>query len=247
MKHSWTILLSLFFLTPIAAQDVEGAWKLTHKNGTEVHDTEYIKIYQDGYYAFGGKRLEGNEFTDTGGGAYLLEGNRYTETPDFFTANPDRIGKKLVYSATINGNSMTVKRKDNGDTETWARIPDKKDDLTGNWVITGRANPEGEVSQMTPGDRRTIKILGGGRFQWVAFNSATREFHGTGGGTYTAENGKYTENITFFSRDNNRVGASLEFNYEVKDGKWHHSGKSSKGKPIYEIWSKYSDAYTGRK
>ena len=24
-------------------------------------------------------------------------------------------------------------------------------------------------------------------------------------------------------------------------GKWHHSGKSSKGKPIYEIWSKRVD------
>lgn len=96
---------------------------------------------------------------------------------------------------------------------------------------------------MTPGDRRTIKILSGDRFQWVAFNSATKEFSGTGGGTYTAGNGKYTENIEFFSRDDSRVGASLEFDYDVKDGKWHHKGKSSKGDDIYEIWSPYEEAY----
>ena len=29
--------------------------------------------------------------------------------------------------------------------------------------------------------------------------------------------GKYTENIEFFSRDNNRVGASLSFDYEIKE------------------------------
>ena len=60
---------------------------------------------------------------------------------------------------------------------------------------------------------------------------------GTGGGTYTTENGKYVENLDFFSRDPNRVGAILEFGFGLKDGDWHHKGKSSKGDPIYEIWS----------
>nr|WP_299343463.1 hypothetical protein [Allomuricauda sp.] len=83
-----------------------------------------------------------------------------------------------------------------------------------------------------------MKILSGTRFQWIAYNTETKEFMGTGGGTYTTENGKYVENIGFFSRDDSRVGASLSFDFELKDGDWHHSGKSSKGNPIYEIWSK---------
>ena len=114
--------------------------------------------------------------------------------------------------------------------------------MTGNWVITGRKR-DNEISTMTPGARRTVKILGGGRFQWIAFNSETKELSGTGGGTYSAEDGIYKENITFFSRDDSRVGATLDFQYEVKDGHWHHSGKSSTGEPIYEIWSKYKEAY----
>ena len=83
-----------------------------------------------------------------------------------------------------------------------------------------------------------MKILSGTRFQWIAYNVETKQFMGTGGGTYTTVDGKYTENIEFFSRDDNRVGASLEFNYKLKEGKWHHSGKSSKGDPMYEVWSR---------
>jgi hypothetical protein len=131
---------------------------------------------------------------------------------------------------------------DGNTTKIWERLSEKSDQLTGNWVITGREKND-EINKMTPGDRRTIKILSGGRFQWIAFNSATKEFNGSGGGTYNAESGKYSENIEFFSRDASRVGASLDFEYEVKDGKWHRKGKSSKGDPIYEIWSPYAEAY----
>ncbi len=82
-----------------------------------------------------------------------------------------------------------------------------------------------------------MKILSGTRFQWIAFNVATKQFMGTGGGTYTTVDGKYTENIEFFSRDNSRVGTSLEFNYELKDGDWQHSGKNSRGEPLFEVWT----------
>jgi len=47
----------------------------------------------------------------------------------------------------------------------------------------------------------------------------------------------YIENIEFFSRDDAKAGLSLSFNYELIDGKWNHSGKSSKGDSIHEIWS----------
>ena len=55
--------------------------------------------------------------------------------------------------------------------------------------------------------------------------------------TNAQKNGTYTEQIEFFSRDNSRVGAKLNFQYEIIENEWHHSGMSSKGAPIYEIWS----------
>ena len=83
-----------------------------------------------------------------------------------------------------------------------------------------------------------MKILSGTRFQWIAYNTETKKFMGTGGGTYTTKDGKYSENIEFFSKDNSKAGLSLKFDYELLDGKWHHKGFSSKGDPIHEIWSK---------
>jgi len=127
-----------------------------------------------------------------------------------------------------------------GDEETWNRIDDGKPGLLfGAWLFSGRkTKPEDEIAPYTPGVRKTMKIMSGTRFQWAAYNTETKEFLGTGGGTYTTANGKYTENIDVFSRDNSRVGASLSFDMEVKDPHWFHSGKSSKGDPIYERWSK---------
>ena len=243
MKSS--LLLFLFFCFGWAnAQNLDGAWKLTHQNGKEMKEMEYIKIYQDDYFAFGAKRIADNHFISAGGGEYDVNGEKYIETLDFFTADTSQIGtsntyalesvnEKMVITATIKGKTLV---------EIWERISEEKDELTGNWVITGRKQGE-KLSRSTPGARRTVKILSGGRFQWIAFNSETKEFSGTGGGTYTAKDGKYIEQITFFSRDDSRVGASLEFNYEVIDGEWHHSGLSSKGDPIYEIWTPYAIGY----
>jgi hypothetical protein len=85
--------------------------------------------------------------------------------------------------------------------------------------------------------RKTMKILSGTRFQWIAYNTETKKFMGTGGGTYTTKNEEYIENIKFFSRNDSKAGLSLKFSYELMNGKWHHSGLSSKGDPIHEIWS----------
>lgn len=230
----------LIFTLVLQAQKLDGAWQLTHVDGVEVVNKEVIRIYQDGYFAYGAKKTEDDTFLKAGGGTYTIDGNQYIETQDFNTAATSEIGLKKVFTIQLSGQTLEI--SDGEKNKVWKKLSAATDDLTRNWVITGRQRNE-TMNRMTPGDRRTIKILSGGRFQWVAFNSATKQFSGTGGGTYTAKDGVYTENITFFSRDNSRVGASLEFDYEVKDGEWHHSGKSSGGEPIYEIWSPYAEAY----
>ncbi|MHA7129491.1 hypothetical protein [Algoriphagus namhaensis] len=238
------ILPLLFLFGLLQAQDIEGSWKLTHQNGKPVTDEEYVKIIVDDYFAFGAKSLKDNHFIAAGGGPIRLENGKYTETLDFFTLNPLQVGTSTTFKLDMVEGKMVISADtDNGMlVEIWEKIGDGTNDLTGNWVITGRKR-DGDIRRSTPGARRTVKILAGDRFQWIAFNSETKEFMGTGGGTYTAENGKYTENITFFSRDDSRVGASLGFDFEVIDGEWHHSGLSSKGDPIYEIWTPYAEGY----
>lgn len=110
-------------------------------------------------------------------------------------------------------------------------------DLDGKWLMAGRVTEEGENRRDTTQARKTMKFLMNGYFQWIAFNTETMDFSGTGGGAFTSEGGAYKEDIQFFSRDNSRAGASLEFTYDKKNGDWHHMGKSSKGDPLHEIWS----------
>jgi len=234
------ILSILLFASTAISQSLEGSWKLIEENGKKVSDKEVIRIYQDNYFAEGAKKVDSNEFLWALGGEFTNDD--YTTTQDFNTRFPEMIGETQDPKLSFQDDDK-LQIKNATDLQVWERISNAENDLNGNWVITGRKR-NGNLNKMKPGDRRTIKILSGDRFQWVAFNSATKEFSGTGGGTYSAENGKYTENIEFFSKDDSRVGASLGFNYEVKDGEWHHSGKSSKGDPIYEIWSPYEEAYS---
>jgi len=234
------ILSILLFASTAISQSLEGSWKLIEENGKKVSDKEVIRIYQDNYFAEGAKKVDSNEFLWALGGEFANDD--YTTTQDFNTRSPEMIGETQDSKLSFQDDDK-LQINNETDTQVWKRISNAENDLNGNWVITGRKR-DGNLNKMKPGDRRTIKILSGDRFQWVAFNSATKEFSGTGGGTYSAENGKYTENIEFFSKDDSRVGASLGFNYEVKDGEWHHSGKSSKGDPIYEIWSPYEEAYS---
>lgn len=116
-------------------------------------------------------------------------------------------------------------------------IPKKLQDLHGAWLFATRRPDKGQERRGEENPRKTLKFLQDGRFQWIAYNTDTFEFFGTGGGSFSSEDGKYVENIDFFSKDDSRVGTTLEFDYELKDGDWHHTGKNSKGEPLYEIWA----------
>jgi len=120
--------------------------------------------------------------------------------------------------------------------DNFVAVANKPQALDGQWLMGGRMR-NGEISYRdTSGPRKTLKVLFNGRFQWIAFNTDTFAFMGTGGGNYSSVDGIYKEEIKFFSRDNSRVGAILLFDYELISGEWHHKGKSSKGVPIHEIW-----------
>lgn len=207
-----------------------GAWQ----RGPE--ENRIVWINSEKYFAAVVYNVKENKFLGTCGGTWKIEGNSFVEVHEFNTMKPELIGKELRNTVGMNGDKLVFKMKE-GD-EEWTRIdngtPGK---LAGAWLITGRVT-DGQVNRRTPGPRKTMKILSGTRFQWIAYNSETKEFSGTGAGTYTTENGKYVERIEVFSRDKSRVGMKLEFEYSLEDGEWHHKGTSSKGDPINEIWTK---------
>ena len=122
-------------------------------------------------------------------------------------------------------------------TSKWKNISKENNTLNGKWVMSGRYNNGEFRTRNTALPRKTMKVLIDGFFQWIAFNTETFKFSGSGGGEYETVDGKYIEIIQYFSRDNSRVGAELDFNYEVKNQDWLHTGISSKGKPINEVWT----------
>lgn len=240
---SLTLALCLFcslLITPAFAQNkLQGAWTLTADDVQPVTDREMVAIFSDDYFMFGNHYKDGR-FIGAGGGSYQLNGDKIQLTFDFYTDDNSIVRVPQNYSIDLNKNEFTLQGSISGTpfTQTWKQLDAKKAPLDGDWRFASRIDEEGNVGERrTPGPRQTVKILGGGRFQWAAFNYETKEFMGTGGGTYEAKNGKYTENIKFFSRDNSRVGNSLSFEFERKGDDWYHKGKSSKGDPLHEVWT----------
>ena len=63
--------------------------------------------------------------------------------------------------------------------------------------------------------RKTMKILSGTRFQWIAYDTETKKFMGTGGGTYTTANGDYPSDYDGVSDTERSV--AIAFNVLVDD------------------------------
>ncbi|HET8827995.1 MAG TPA: hypothetical protein VFM79_01580 [Pelobium sp.] len=230
-------ILALLILTLVSfglkAQNLIGAWERDHTSETGVKLKSVI-IFSDGYHALSTYEAITGKFISTSGGSWELKGNTLKQTIEFHTDEPELVGKKISFEVNITDSTfkfvdhrMQFERIDNG-------TPGK---LQGAWLMAGRVTDGKEQLRNTDTPRKTMKIMSGKRFQWIAYHTETKEFMGTGGGTYTTIDKKYTENIEFFSKDNTRVGASLQFDYDLVDGKWHHKGLSSKGNPIHEIWA----------
>ena len=220
-----TVLYSFKKEHNTAATVLNGTWKLQNS------PTEDVAIFTDGYFVRTNYSKSDKKIFYTYGGPYQFENGTLSFKQEFNTANPESVGETVSAQLNVQGTTITVEN------ETWKRLDDGKGALAGVWR-SGGSLQDGKVAFNPLGARKTFKVLSGTRFQWIAMNTETKEMLGTGGGTYTYVNGKYTENIEFFSRDSSRVGASLTFDGRVENDNWYHSGKNSRGEDMSEIWGK---------
>jgi hypothetical protein len=209
---------------------VDGAWQFNE--GEKLHHL----FFQDGFYFH--TVQQGNVFIGADGGNYKINDKAIGTTVLFNSMDSTKVGSAMdiPFLASATQLSITIPEGQ----VIFRRIDEGNAPLAGVWRITGRMQ-DGKITPIhQTGTRQTYKLLTGTKFQWVAIDPAKKQFSGTGGGSYTFKDGKYTENIEFFSRDNSRVGASLAFDGKLENGNWHHSGLSSKGAKIYEVWSRVS-------
>ncbi|HLW32681.1 MAG TPA: hypothetical protein VKX40_10500 [Aequorivita sp.] len=234
MKNTILFLFCTLLAFGSKAQSLNGAWEGYHtsKSGENLKS---VSIFTEGYQVTTTYDARTGKFVDTKGGSWKISGDTLKEVVEFDSANPNAVGAEVSFKISINDSMLEIVVSD----IKYKRIDDGTPGaLEGAWLMSGRV-VNGETSTRdTSGPRKTMKILSGTRFQWIAYDTATKQFMATGGGTYTTINGKYVENIEFFSRDDSRVGMELTFNYSLTNANWHHSGLSSKGEPINEIWSK---------
>lgn len=215
------------------AEELKGSWK--HQEAGH----EEVIVFIDGYTTHTIYDKTGRKFFETRGGTYTTEAGKLNVQFEFDTKDKEQTGQTRSYDFTIANGELIITTPVGK--ITYKKIDDGAAPLAGLWAITGRMQ-DGKIEPIhRTGTRKTIKILSGTRFQWAAIDPGTKMFAGTGGGTYEFKNGKYSEHIEFFSRDSSRVGASLSFDGKLENGDWHHSGLSSKGDKIYEIWGRKKD------
>lgn len=211
-----------------AQSNINGAWE--YKDAFN----QSVLIFQDGYFTE--TNYNSDRFVKSWGGPYRIERNQITIKVEFNSADSLLVGSQAILVYSMKNGKLLIQK--GSEFFHYTQVDNGKAPLAGVWKISGREQDGKMTSIHNKGARKTLKILTGKRFQWFAINPETKQFSGTGGGIYSFIDGKYTENIQFFSRDNSRVGAKLSFDGKIENGQWHHSGLSSKGDKINEIWEK---------
>ncbi len=233
LEFIFLLIISLSFNFMCFSQNPIGAWERYYEdeNGTNIRS---VVIFSEKFQSIAMFNANSGEFIYSNGGTWELNENMMTEKVEFDTANSERVGDIVTFKVEISNNKLVLPDAN----WNFTRIDDgTPGDLDGAWLMSGRYRNGEKQIRDTNKPRKTMKILSGTRFQWIAFDTEKKEFKGTGGGTYTTTNGKYSETIEFFSRDNTRVGMNLDFNYDIENDEWNHKGKTSKGDPLHEIWT----------
>lgn len=233
------LLLTTFFNTKTHPEtsNIAGAWQSNDASGNTL-----TMICSDKYLMFAVYNLSQKKYVKSGGGMYQLSvvggKNILSYKRDFNTEDSTVVGLTIANFYKIDENELSL--SEGPLAANWKRIDESKSPkiMNATWRIKAREGADFKMQTILKGSRKTLKVLSGTHFQWAAFNTDTHQFFGTGGGTYTVKDGKYTENIAFFSRDSKKVGTLLTFDYVVNGKDWIHAGQSSTGTRVHEIWEK---------
>ncbi|TDO29180.1 membrane or secreted protein [Sediminibacterium goheungense] len=224
------VLLLSFNSKKDNSMEIQGAWRYTNgKEQTTIIITPYI--FSSATY-----NLEEKKFISSYGGNWSINGNQLTLKTEWNSLDSTKVGTDWLSTVGVSKNELSL----TGLPKKLARLDNGTPGaLVGAWIITGSYNNDQVSKRRSPFyPRRTMKVLSGKHFQWIAYNVATKQFIDTGGGTYTTENGKYTETIHFFTKTAASVGKTLTFDYSFVNGDWRHKGEKSTGGVLDECWTK---------
>ena len=231
INHLFTRILLLAPLC-LAAQISPGVYSATEKleNGKRT----YLLMVAEDYMVHTVFDSNPAHFNTTMGGYYTIAEDSLKVRLEF-NSDFEKTGEKEHRAAVGYAEGALI--FDGNSDRPYTKQPGLSQPLDGQWLFATRGPDTGQDRRGDDQPRKTLKFLMDGYFQWIAYNTETMDFRGTGGGRYAADQGMYMEVIQFFSRDDSRVGAELSFQFERKGDDWHHQANNSKGEPMYEIWS----------
>ncbi len=211
-------------------KNIIGAW------GYGTPDKRAIMINTDKIFSVALYDIPGKKFIGSYGGTFTINNNQLVRNIEWNSMDSGMVGKETSANFELKDETLVLKNSN----EIWSRLDDgKPGELMGAWIITGNFRND-TLSKRSNAfyPRRTMKILSGKYFHWVAYNIVTRSFQNAGGGTYSTVNGKYTEQIEFFTKTAESVGKTLVFDYSFVNGDWRHQGQKSTGGEMDECWSR---------
>ena len=223
------VLFSSLTTKNIDSEDLVGAW------GYGPQDNRTVMINTDKIFSVANYDVPGKKFISSYGGTWRVDGNKVIKKIEWDSKDSAQVGKEITEVMQLSKNKLV-----GNNNETWSRLDDGKPGaLMGAWVITGSYVNDTVSKRANPFyPRRTMKVLSGKYFHWIAYNVNTKAFMNAGGGSYTTNNGKYTENIEFFTKTPESVGKSLVFDYSFVNGDWRHRGQKSVGGAMDECWTR---------
>ena len=181
MRFFLVVFFLFSFVRPASTQSlgIEGAWESSQG------ENRTIMIIASRYFSAAVYHKTSGAYLGTCGGTWKIERDVFKEVHEFNTLTPAWVGTELKSQISVQEKILVFTTKD--EVETFTRIDNgTPGQLAGAWIITGRTTSSG-LQKITPGPRKTMKILSGTRFQWIAYHTETKEFFGTGGGKRTAD------------------------------------------------------------
>ena len=169
MINFFIFLVSSLFNMDEANPLKNTSWFLNDKNMNEV------RIYSDNFFSSTKYDKDNKKFLSTYGGTYLLDEEGYYEVIEFNSNDSSLVGDTIYISRiSINLNN------DNGlmqlDGEKYEKFKNYNSILSGSWLMSG-IERGGEIRMRDVNrSRKTMKILAGGRFQWIAYDINKKDF-----------------------------------------------------------------------
>ena len=117
----------------------------------------------------------------------------------------------------------------------WAQTNDNhpnKSQIEGTWeLVSGHQLPKGA---------RDIKIISGGHFVWIIYDTEKGKPLYTGGGTYILNGSSYTEHVDFMSDEISAgiVGKDQPFTVKFNGDTLTQTGALSNGEALSENWKR---------